>query len=56
MLRGVRVFALTASRFLIGPPEGGHYVTVGAQDRAARRFDIYVIDVERGNANARNGF
>src|SRR6266545_3090125 len=50
-LRAVRLSALAVALLLtLGPPTGGHYGAAAAQDRAARTLDVYVIDVEGGNA------
>jgi len=49
-LRTSRLSALVVALLVtLGPPKGGHY-TSAAQDRTARTLDIYVIDVEGGNA------
>jgi len=49
-LRMVRLSAVAVALLLTLGPEGGHYGTAAAQDRAARTLDVYVIDVEGGNA------
>ena len=57
--RTIRFSALAAALLVtLGPPEGGHYAKAeggryaagAAQDRSARTLDIYLIDVEGGNA------
>jgi competence protein ComEC len=50
-LRAARLSALAATLLLAsGPAQGGRYGAAAAQDRAARTLDVYVIDVEGGNA------
>ena len=50
-LRTVWLFALAVALLVtLGPPEGGHHGVAAAQDRPGRTLDVYVIDVEGGNA------